>query len=306
MRKIRLVGMGVVGSIIARKLEAEGIDFCWFDPEVVGTPVAISAWKASTGCIYPSGDKTDKENYSRFEESARLLGMEYEVAEYCFSQNSIPHHENDKTLKVVRTEGDLKFLNLPSFHVNVQKFVESTREKFKDRFSAEHHKQNLTVITHGFHQAAPTDYRWGWSAPCSLEYSSPRSNRLCMNLKEGRFNNSYIYPKHGTNEFYIGTHFIYQKTPKMLSTDDKIKKIFNHIQSKVGSYATIAPDWSRLVHGWRPAYIDDNAPDILEKNGLLYLKPQMANGLRHHVLFSEKVIQEIKDRVNASTTEPAN
>lgn len=286
--------MGVVGSILARTLEKENIPFTWEDSN--STTVA---WKASTGCVYPSGEATDKINYERFEDSARRLGMEYEVAEYCFSQNSIPHKDGDKTLMVSRQEECLKFVNKPSFHVNVQDFVEQTRMDmidFRSDGSGQPSGAPLVVHAHGFHQAETTDYRWGWSAEADVILAKPQKQRICFNLKEGRFIIAYLYPKPGTNRYYIGTHFIYQKTAKELDLKDKHLRTLAHIQGKVGEFAQIVPDWSTVQFGWRPAYTESEEA-VIERNGELFLKPQMANGLRHHVTFMEEVISEIKRRL---------
>lgn len=293
-RKVHIRGMGVIGSILARELQAQGIDFSWFDPEIHHQSPKFVAWKASTGCVYPSGNRLDRDNYERFENSAKRLGMEYEVADYCFSQKSIPHHENDKTLKVVEEIDGLKFLNLKSFHVNPQKLVISTRELFKDRYIESPNFGDLVVTAHGFHGVRPTDYRWGWSGEAEVTYQ--HTPRICFNLKEGRFNNSYLYPKPGTDKYYIGTHFIYQKTPKPLDTEEKVKNIIAHIQSKIEKVATLKVDMSSIVHGWRPAY-EESEEVVVEVNGELFLKPQMANGLRHHVTFMEQILSEIKRRI---------
>lgn len=291
-RPVHIRGMGLVGSILARSLEREGIEFCWEDNDS-----STVAWKASTGCVYPSGEATDKINYERFEDSARRLGMEYEVAEYCFSQNSIPHKEGDKALVVSRQEAGLKFVNRPSFHVNVQDFVQQTRMDMIDYRiggSGSPYGNALTVNAHGFHQELTTDYRWGWSAEADVTLKNPQPQRICFNLKEGRFVIAYLYPKPGTGKYYIGTHFIYQKTAKQLDLKDKHTRTLAHVQAKVGEFAEIVPDWSTIQYGWRPAYTESEEL-VLERRGELFLKPQMANGLRHHVTFIEEVLRRIKE-----------
>jgi hypothetical protein len=298
-RQVHVLGAGVVGSFLMRTLEAEGIDFTWYDPDFdpESSPVQLCAWKASTGCIFPSGEKTDEKNYEHFEESARRLGVEYEVARYCFSQNSIPHRENSKKLLVEKEDSGLKFLNLPSFHVNVQNFVQTTRERYRDRFSTGSHTESLNVHAHGFHKALKTDYRWGWHARARLRTREP--GRFCFNLKEGRFIVGYLYPIPGTEEYYLGTHFLYQREAKEVEWKDKHLKMLEHIQSKTAGFIeSIDVDWDTRVVGWRPAYVkEQESPAVVEKDGVLFLRPQMANGLRHHVTFLEEVLKEIKEKL---------
>lgn len=275
-KKIHIIGMGVVGSILARHLHEQGIEFSWFNEDK-----EFTAWKASTGCIYPSGDELDNFNYERFPESAKRLGINYEEALYSFTQKSIPHHEGDKSLQVISQDGLLKFVNKPSYHINVQELVKHTREKFIGKFRTQAPEGSFVIHAHGFHGAMQTDYRWGWSCEATLQVPQ-REVRICFNLKEGRFNNSYIYPKPGTEKYYFGTHFIYQRAPKHLETLKKAEKILEHVNSVLPDSYKIRPDFSTIVEGWRPAFTEPG-PCGVYKDGEFYIRPQMANGLRHHV-----------------------
>lgn len=296
-KKVHILGAGVVGSFLMRALEKENIEFSWFDPDHHSGNSEVCAWKASTGCIFPSGEKIDEENYEKFQDSARRLGVEYETAEYCFSQNSIPHKANSKKLEVVEEKHQLKFLNKPSFHVNVQEFVKSTRKKYQGRFLQTAPKESLIIQAHGFHEALKTDYRWGWHARAKVQ--TVDGKRYCFNLKEGRFIVGYLYPIPGSDEYYLGTHFLYQKRPKAVEMKDKHTKMLSHIKNKTdGFVSNIDVDWNSLVVGWRPAYVkEEESPAVLEKDGCLFLRPQMANGLRHHVTFLSEVLPEVKKRL---------
>jgi len=279
--------MGLIGCTLARKLQQEGIEFSWEDNDAV-----FSAWKASTGCVYPSGNPKDAYNYKKFQDSAAGLGMEYEVADYCFSQNSIPHKENSKELSVNSTDGQLKFLNLPSFHVNVQDFVLNTREKFKS-LRRQEAQDVFTIHANGFHQYHPSDWRWGWSTTAKVTLKTPSKQRICFNLKEGRFVNVYLYPKPQTEDYYFGTSFIFQRKMKNLETDNKIIKSLAHAKSKIENFAGIEL-FGEVQQGWRPAYTSDSLPDYHVHENNMYLKPQMANGVRHHISFFENIMDGIK------------
>lgn len=291
------MGAGLVGCIIMRTLEAAGIEFTWWDPDFENQGEKYCAWKASTGCVYPSGVPLDYTNYMQFEESAGKLGLEYEKAEYCFSQKSIPHKEKAKHLEVVKEEAGLKFLNQPSYHVNVQKFVEETRKMCRRQYTTQPQPHALIVHSHGFHQVQETDYRWGWHAKAKVK--TPNNRRICFNLKEGRFIVGYLYPIANTDEYYLGTHFMYQKEIRDVEMKDKHLKMLAHINSKISNFAEVTPDWDTLVSGWRPAFKDktDDAA-VVVKNNELFLRPQMANGLRHHVTFSQQVLNQIKEHLD--------
>ncbi len=303
---IHLVGLGVNGSILARALAWEGHTFSWNDSEVDGNPAPHTAWNASTGCIYPSGDNICNRNYELFPASASILGIKYETADYSFTQSSIPHKGVDAKFYVESElstpQGRLAFMNRPSYHVNPQELVLSTRKLFAERYRATPPVWSQIIVTHGFHKAKPTDYRWGWSAAVTLKLRpelimhTRNHKRICFNLKDGRFRPYYLYPKEGTNEYYFGTAFQYQKIPKSLDGRDKMEKLLEFLKGNpIASLADITAIPGTLREGWRPAYFLDTAsPPFHTKDGVIYLRPQMANGIRHFPLYMEEILVHLR------------
>jgi hypothetical protein len=293
-KAVHLRGFGLIGSLLAHTLSDAGIDFSWFDIDLQ-TPNKACAWKASTGCVYPSGEDLDKRNYAKIR-TLRAVSERLETANYAFTQKSIPHHSADRELQVAKTIGGLKILNRPSYHLNVQAFVEHTRELFKDRIS-EDPRGALVVNSNGFHSLKPTSYRWGWHCEATVAIEHPdlynMVGRTCFNLKEGRFNNTYLYPKPGTDKYYFGTHFIFQNKIKPLETSSKIAWCLKHAQEQLEGIAEVYVDTSTCVEGWRPAFLEDSN-NVLMHNNELFIKPQMANGLRHHPEVMSEILVVIR------------
>jgi hypothetical protein len=309
MSRVHIKGFGLIGSLLAWELTERKIDFTWEDNETPG------AWKASTGCIYPSGEPLDAENYnlwlkafsSGFSESPygaenrKPIELFAEAVPYGFTQKNIPHGNNSKELRVVESVGNIKILNKQSMHVNVQKFVDFT-QKFFYTYRTQQPNDALIVHAHGFHKFKTTDYRWGWSVECNV--SGPvfdKYPRFCLNAKEGRFINAYLYPKPTTPHYYLGTHFIYQRQQKQLEIGNKIQKIIEHIKKVTDGTVNIELT-ADPVTGWRPAYTEDFAHSfILDGGNNLYVTPKAANGLRHAPSYIQEIADVIQENMYAST-----
>lgn len=292
MLRIHLSGMGLVGCLLACELERLGLGFTWSDSEA-----SVTAWKASTGCVYPSGEAVDLVGYNRWAamlaESSHAVCRFSETASYGFTQKSIPHGAGSKLLRVARSHGSVKVLNKPSFHVNVQGFVLDTRQRLAGQRSRPKPGE-IIVHSHGYHGKFVTDYRWGWSAPCFVRGGVFEIYpRMCLNAKEGRFINAYLYPRPGTDHFYLGTSFIYQKAPKPLEMEGKLLKIVQHIKRVAGGGLEIEVAGSPVA-GWRPVYSEDGLPVCAREENELFVRPQAANGLRHSPVWIDRVIREIK------------
>jgi len=294
MAQIYIQGFGIIGCLLAVRLEDLGVPFTWFDSDE-----KVQAFKASTGCCYPSGEAVDKANYERF--PAEVLSHPWiskftEVANYAFTQKSIPHDAPRSGLQVVSDFNGCKLLNKPSYHINAQEFVAQTRARFADRNSPVAPQGAFVIHAHGFHAVRPTTYRWGWHAKAKVTILEPGlilDKRTCFNLKEGRFNSSYLYPVPGSDEYYLGTHFIFQRKAKDLNMEGKAEYILNHIQKVAGSVLEVEVVPGSVVTGWRPAFEEEGPAYILE-GGELFLRPQMANGWRHHLTLMDQVIPEIQ------------
>lgn len=302
MLKVHFKGFGLVGSLLAWELHQRKIDFSWDDED------KDCAWKASTGCIYPSGEPFDALNYdlwlkklTQISDKLNPIEIFFEKVNYGFTQKSIPHGNNSKELKVVESIGDVKILNKQSIHMNVQKFVQFTRNFFWANFTKNTEPNVLIIHAHGFHKYRPTDYRWGWSVACTVSGEVfDKYPRMCLNAKEGRFINAYLYPRPMTNEYYLGTHFIYQKTQKNLEIGNKVDKIISHIKKVTNNQVEIELAGTPTV-GWRPAYVDEFPHAYIQEGREMYVTPKSANGLRHAPSYIKEIADTIEAQIYAST-----
>lgn len=312
MAKIHIKGFGLIGSLLAWELSFRKIDFTWEDNE---DPKC--AWKASTGCIYPSGEPLDVLNYDLWLQefshalvnnpdldrgfNRKPIELFAEAVPYGFTQKSIPHGNNSKELKVIETIGNIKILNKQSMHVNVQKFVKFNQNFFFGSKVQSAPEGALVIHAHGFHKYKPTDYRWGWSVECEVAGEVfEKYPRFCLNAKEGRFINAYLYPKPQTPFYYLGTHFIYQKHKKDLQIGDKVNKIIQHIEKVTNGAVTIKPTKDPVI-GWRPAYVEDFPNAFIQEGQRIYVTPKSANGLRHAPSYIKEIADAIQENIYAST-----
>lgn len=311
MSAVHIKGFGLIGSLLAWELSFRKIDFTWEDNE---DPKC--AWRASTGCIYPSGEPLDALNYnlwleefssnlvfnanSEHSNNRKPIELFAESVPYGFTQKSIPHGNNSKELKVVESVGNIKILNKQSMHVNIQKFVKFTQNFFHS-LRIQQPKNALTIHAHGFHKYKQTDYRWGWSVECEVDGEVfDKYPRFCLNAKEGRFVNAYLYPKPRTGYYYLGTHFIYQKEQKELQIGDKVNKIIEHIKKVTNDSVFINPTKDPVI-GWRPAYTEEFSTAFIQEGSNLFLTPKSANGLRHAPLFIKEIADAIQENLYVST-----
>lgn len=291
-------GFGLTGCLVAVRLEDMGIPFTWYDPEREGI-VLPTAWKASTGCCYPSDDALDRYNYELFP-SAVLnhpwLGRFVTSAHYGYGAVNPPHYTNKSKAQIVRKDAGVSFLNEPSYHINVQEFVIQTRERFKDKYVKSNEQEYQVMRSHGFSpKATNVRYFWGWSVRGRIENNTRNQGAVCLNLQHKRYGIWYAYPVPGTPDtYYLGTAFICQKAPKSLDMKDKFAKFKAHFDATCNpSFAITSVDMDSVVEGWRPQCTDKNASLLSVENDVLIVKPQYASGFRHHL----SLWKEIQDYV---------
>lgn len=300
MLKVHIKGFGLIGSLLAWELSERKIDFTWYDED------HPSAWKASTGCIYPSGDPFDHLNYNLWlkkfsPDEVMPIQLFAESVNYGFTQKSIPHGNNSKDLKVIESIGNIKILNKCSMHVNIQKFVNFSRNFFFSASVPADPSNALIIHAHGFHKYRPTDYRWGWSIQCKVSGEAfDKYPRMCLNAKEGRFINAYLYPRPMTDDYYLGTHFIYQKNQKNLEIGNKVENIISHIKKVTDGKINIQTNGVATV-GWRPAYVSEFPHAFIQESNQMYITPKSANGLRHAPSYIKEIADAIQAQVYAST-----
>lgn len=298
--KVHLEGMGVVGCMLALRLEEEKIKFTWFD-----NYTKYNAWRASTGCIYPSGDIKEREAYHRWRKdfNSEKFGKTLERAAYWFITKNPPHGGK------YDIEGHVGPLNLggfPSYHLNVQDFVRETRKKFEDRYVDDAPvTASKLVISHGFHKKTLDHYQWGWSARVKLRFSEKITEmsdglRPCFYLRRGRVTPLvYAMPMAGTNDWYAGSYMLNTKNT------DKSYNIVDKAQTWVRNVEHLTEDKVEVIdvddheEGWRPcprpklfgnsklAAVDD------KHTNKIYVRPMEGNGVRMAPLYVDELLRLI-------------
>lgn len=290
--KLHLEGMGVNGCLMAHQLRRVGIEFTWHDTEESRT-----AWHASTGAIYPSGSTKfgpDELCYNVWRDWFNELQYApwLERSNYVFMTKRPPHEGKYEFSEV---EG-LKLGSMPSFHLNAQKMVESTRLTFDHcRLDAERcevqrkagqtpQAADLYVITHGFGERLGAAY-WGWTRPVRLEYPKGfdvGGLRPCFYFRPDRVQMAYAYPISNTDTWYAGSSLIKQKLGKFKSLDMegkyvRWKRMFETLSGGVVK-VTEAGD---CVEGWRPATAPEDTAWLRKRGNVVTLRPLWNSGIRH-------------------------
>jgi hypothetical protein len=199
--KIHLSGMGLVGSLLALRLADEGVDFTRDDADA-----AVTAYRASTGCAYPSDQALDRHNYNQFPAkvlSHPFLGRRTILGTYAYTAARVPHFKSPKKV-VLRPEryGCIRLLRDPSYHVNPARLVSDVREAFGDRRRKEPTPGALRVHAHGFHKKFGLRFLWGWRVSGHLILSDKlraltAKRPLCLDLQHMRYGSWYAYPAPG-------------------------------------------------------------------------------------------------------------
>lgn len=277
--RVHLQGMGLTGCLMAHQLFLAGVDFTWDDTDAEKT-----AWKASTGAIYPCGEpgSVDRESHAWWYENMRYAGYEphMEEAAYMFSSKQPPHKGK---YGFSQMEGcNLNLASLPAMHLNAQSLVPATRIKFAAHRRAEAPAGARLIITHGFSQRR-THAFWGWTRLVRLEYSLPEIGELrpCIYLRPGLYFMAYAYPVPGTPWWYSGSSLIKQKgelkTQPILPKYDRWKEGFERLTEGRFKVAEEGP----ILEGWRPASeVQDGWTKELE-DGTLICRPLWNSGIRH-------------------------
>lgn len=278
--RVHLEGMGVNGSLLARKLAAAKVDFTWND-----TDAPVTAWKASTGAIYPSGstkfgpDQACWNVWSRWYRDNFLPADVLEPANYWFGHKKPPHEGRYDI--VCRSEENLGMAMPPSFHINAQALVLQTRALFADRRAsvaapAEHH-----IVTHGFGQRMISTY-WGWTRLVELRYDQypygAMGQRPSFYFRPNKLVMAYAYPCPGTPYWYAGSSIIYQKVAKPLDIPPKYAKWKeNFLRLSNGAVEVVGE--GPMLEGWRPKSQDDRW--VVKRGNVITLRPLWNSGIRH-------------------------
>jgi hypothetical protein len=281
MKPVHLEGMGLMGSLVAHQLAALGIPFTWHD-----TDERITAWKACTGIIYPSGEKLDNDNYKRWFPFPAHFKPFMEEAAFCHYSTQPPHKGKHKILGTV---GGVKVSDVSSYHFNAQRFVQSTRLQFLAQKFSKNVRGHRLIVTHGFHPATIWKWSWGWSAQVEIAVSNDlkalcQGKRPCLYMRDN-FVLDYAYPIPGWHHYwYAGTSLITQKAPhSCLGGENKLRNWYDRMKQKAQGAFAVRLIITNPVEGWRPMPHPD-LPWVWQntsRDKTIYLRPMYGSGLRH-------------------------
>lgn len=303
--------MGLIGALLALHLQDRKIPFTWSDKEGVAPdpyrPTRATAWRASTGCCYPSDDPKDLAGY--FAVRDRLLahavvGRYMTSAAYGYSAAKPPHFKNDTMLQNTRVFGRLSFLGAKSYHLNVPDLVLDVRQRFGLAYRETAPPGAKIVVTHGFSRRAQTVFFWGWHTKVHLRLTGALQDRfgespICLNLQHMRYGTWYAYPvppspKHRHRLYFLGTSIIHQKQPRELEVRPKFDRMLGHLLAvSEGQVVVGLPPDPVFIQGWRPKCLTQG-PEAWREDGVIYIRPQYASGFRHYIHWLEATLELLR------------
>lgn len=286
---VHLEGMGLQGSLLAHRLAQYGEPFTWHDTDAPHT-----AWKASTGAIYPAGATNhgpDKECYDIWK--AWYEHNYFERSHLERSQGFVfctknPPHKGDHLHQAYA--GDLR-ISVPSYHLNAQAFVEATRNRFhKQRHASPNTSAHVYIVTHGWGQRLSHAY-WGWTRLVKLNVHDfkldvgldvNRAERPAFYFRPDRFSMAYAYPVPGRDCYYAGSSILKQRLGKFHELDpvpkyERWKRIFE----REGRGAVSVAEEGEYLTGWRPAAAEEDTAWVRVRANRMTLRPLWNSGIRH-------------------------
>lgn len=283
---IHLQGMGLVGAQLALWLDRHEMKFTWSD-----TDEPFTAWRASTGCVYPTKDD-DIEAWEHLLTQMPLVRKHSERARWCYTSKNPP--EGAK-IKAVDRVGPITVSDATTIQVNVQRLVEDTREKFEGRrkpATPQAHKKDQIIVTHG--SATAHHYVWGWSALVLLELDSTLhwegERRPAIYLRK-HYDLAYLYPQPNSQWFYGGTSNVVQRTPKHRDLDTTFENWIEVVEERTQGLVTVTDlKMGSLTEGWRPRPEISHHKIVWQgDDGVIYVRAQGGSGLRHFPRVAEAI-----------------
>lgn len=291
--RIHVEGMGVSGALLAVQLERHGVDFTWHDTEQ-----KVSAWRASTGAVYPANSEKFGPDWACWQVWQRwyhegLYDPHTERANFWFGHKGRPPHEGRYPVHEPASEHGLRQAVPSSFHVNAQSLVPWARERYSHRrLPTAPGDESHLIISHGWGRRLGHVY-WGWAALIELAYDrsvyGAGDRRPALYLRPSRVEMAYAYPVPGTPYWYAGSSIIKQRLEgiKELEVEGKYQRWLRLLERYSGGAMEIVGR-SEVLQGWRPAAaVEDTAwlrvaPMPRGRVGtVMTLRPLWNSGIRH-------------------------
>jgi hypothetical protein len=285
--RVHIEGFGITGALLAWKLDQLGRDFTWHDIDAPQT-----AWKASTGAIYPC-DVPYTINWEAYErwlawaDDPGFPSQFFERARYVYNHKRPPHHGKYKQEALPFGLAAPASPELYSLHFNAQAFVPAMRERFASRRVADPPVSDVDryIVAHGFGKRYAFGY-WGWTRLVRLAWDASIAEQLrpSFYFREGRFTMAYAYPVPGTTWWYAGSSIIKQKTRRSLDMPEKYERWKQNFL-RLGNGAVEITAEGEYLEGWRPAREDGLwvREELRDPSGniVLSVPPLWNSGIRH-------------------------
>lgn len=299
--KVHLEGFGLVGTMVAWHLYSKNVPFTWSD-----THEHVRAWEASSGLIYPSGDPTDELAYrvwERWHKGAApwshepTMRLVTEEGAFWYASKNAP---NGSTAPAKADIGILRLSSLPSYHLDVARFVLQTRRLFRSNERTYVPAGSVKIVAHGFNKRLH-HYVWGWTADVALALDQrlvllSEGRRPCFYLRIGRFNFGYANPRPGSAMTWIaGSSHLPQPQPKSYEIDGKFDRWLEFFRENTGGLVKVR-QLSDAIDGWRPAPAEDDADALgfTRDDGVLYAPPLGGNGVRYAPYYCLDVLSSLQ------------
>lgn len=286
-RPIHIEGMGVLGSILARHLEARGVPWTWSDNED-----PHSAWRASTGLIYPDPEPRAAAALTQWS-GWHALGLfasdELSPASYVYAQKAPPHGGKYAT----RVLGPGLTLALADcWQLNPARLVHRIRAAHAHTRLADT-PSGVVVRAH----APIWKHTWGWSAPVQLDTSALPELAAPPAFIGRRISvNVYAYPVPGRPGWWRAGSALYDQTkPRSLDADMHLARWCQDFEQRFPAVPILAAE--RPVEGWRPRPHPDTQPTVSRDADGAYRVPALwHSGVR----LAPAVIGELLDALELS------
>jgi len=303
---IHLEGMGWLGSLIAHELTLREIPFTWNEllPADGWIP---TAWQASSGLIYPSGDVQSIDGY-RLWERVHACGhmLPYlSRSEFWYTTKA---HPNGLRTAPVSTHGPFNQSPFPAFSVDVAKFVRFSRElHWNSRTSTVRKGPRVQLIKAHSH---PVRWAWGWTAPAIVMFAGLPSMvpAATFYMRANKYQLFYAVYRHGGPAHVIGSAHIGQQKPKAYTPDEVFRKVMD-FQTKVEAISegmlkialTGAP-----VQGWRPMGNETDPRPGVYDDGVMLMPAMGSSGVRHALPLLQNVMAALGCESTLKICEPTD
>lgn len=275
---VHIEGMGWMGSVLAYRLRMHGIPFTWNDTEQDHV-----AWRASTGLVYPAGDRRTLDNLQLWERwyADRFL-PEGTVCRsvYAFTQARPPHGGRYPVTDL----GWVRAARASCFSVNVAEVVRAARREFADsRTPGPPAGDGRRITAHGFGSRL-SKVMWGWSAKVRLGIPDEllavgARPALYSRPADHPFRMFYAYPCPGEDLWWAGSALVGQHRPRELDAAAHFER-WREIFTREVFPSVPVTEAQPPVQGWRPRGTDTDTGRLQYLGGALVFPPLWHSGVR--------------------------